>query len=153
MKRFLRLYPYKFDEIKLFVSLGQSYDELNRSIIQGGVSPVDAKEAVTMGKRVNVLGRTTSMPVDKIIVVKLNYFDNNIRSIAILSHELNHAARRILDIYEAESNRNLSNREEAECYLSEHLFESAMIELKPDIDYTEQKRNFDWLEEITHSLE
>lgn len=153
MKRFLKLYPYKFDDVNLFVSLGQSYDELNRSLIHSGISPIDANEAINNGRKLNVLGRTTSIPSDKIIVVKLNYFDNNIRSIAILSHELNHASRRILDIYETESNRNLSNREEAECYLSEYLFESAMIELKPDIDYTEQKRNFNWLEEITHSLE
>lgn len=82
----------------------------------------------------------------------MNYFDNNIRRIVILGHEIQHATKKILYMYEASKERELEDKEEAECYLTEYIKEEIMYILRPEIDYEKPERDMLWLHEITHTL-
>jgi hypothetical protein len=55
-------------------------------------------------------------------------------------------------MYQLFKERELYDLEEAECYLSEFIFEEIMLQLKVDIDYNPTYRDMDWFYEITHKL-
>ena len=82
----------------------------------------------------------------------MNYFDNRITRIAILEHEINHCSRRICDLYELNQDATLKNKEEAECYISEYIFEDIMSMMQPEIDYQKSPRNMNWFYEITQEI-
>lgn len=55
-------------------------------------------------------------------------------------------------MYKYYKEQELDDEEEAECYLSEYIFEEIMLMLKTDINYKREYRNMNWLYEITHKL-
>jgi hypothetical protein len=137
----------------LFFSFEQSYDFLKKFLIEQGLDPFEAKEYVNEGiKDKHVQGRTTLFINNHIVLIKMNYFDYSIRYISILVHEIIHAAKKILFVYESIYEDQLAEREEAECYLSDYIFEEIMTILKPTIDYNRTYRNMEWLHEVTHKL-
>lgn len=138
---------------KLFVSLNQSYVILSGHLAREGFTEKEIDEYINSGdKSGHVQGRTTLFHDKDIVLIKLNYFSDRIRDIAILVHELSHASKRIIQMYKFYKEKDLLNEEEAECYLLDYLFEEIMCELKPRIDYTKEYRDFDWLHKITHYL-
>lgn len=138
---------------KLFISFEQTYDSIFNFLLKEGVNKYDLDKYIIEGdKDKHIQGRTTLFVEDDVVLIKMDYFDNSIRSISILQHEIIHAAKKILYSYENYNQRYVKDREEAECYLSEYIFEQIMSHMKTIINYTEQYRNMDWFYEITHSL-
>lgn len=138
---------------KLYISLEQSYDTLKELLINNKIPASEVEDYINYGdKGKHIQARTTLFIDTDIVLIKMNYFDYNIRSITILVHEIIHASKKILYMYEASKERDLDNKEEAECYLTEYIFEELMYVLKPTIDYTKKYRNMSWLYEITHTL-
>lgn len=152
--------PKYFYEIKvpdfntrLFISLEQSYDELKKFLINEGINESEVKSYIEYGfKDKHIQGRTTLLIEENIIIIKMNYFDNNINRISILNHEIIHAAKKIVYMYEYYKEKELEEREEAICYISEFIFEEIMLLLQPKIEYQRVPRNFQWFYEITHKL-
>lgn len=150
-----KLYKVNLPEFKtqLYISLEQSYDDVKEFLIHLGIPYLEVSKYIDYGlKGSHIKARTTLFKDNNIVLIKMHYFDNNIRSIVILIHEIVHAAKRILDMYELSQNRELENREEAECYLTEYIFEEMICYSKPYINYNKEYRNKEWLYEITHKL-
>lgn len=138
---------------KLYISLEQSYDIIKEILIEKEITTAEVNDYINYGdKGRHINARTTLFIENDIVLIKMNYFDNSIRSISILIHEIIHAVKKILYMYEASKERDLDNKEEAECYLTEYIFEELMYVFKPTIDYTKTYRNMNWLYQITHQL-
>jgi virulence-associated protein VapD len=139
-------------DVKLWFSFEEPYSDVERFLLRLGVNTKQAHEYVAYGDKNRVSARTTYFPDNDLILVKMNYFDNNIRSISILMHEIVHAATRIAEQYEIRKDRELAEKEEAIAYIAEYIFEELMILLRPTIDYRSKRRDLDWFIEITHKL-
>jgi hypothetical protein len=140
--------------VTVILSIEQSYKELVPYLSENGLCDTQIRgyvETASQGFKANA--RTTAFIQEGVIVIKMNYFDNSISRIAILVHEIIHCSKRICDIYEMQQNASLGNREEAECYLSEYIFEDVMSLLRPSIDYEKDSRNMGWFYEITHVIQ
>lgn len=138
---------------KLYISLEQSYDDIKEILIKNKITTTEADDYVNYGnKSKHINARTTLFIENDIVLIKMNYFDYNIRSISILLHEIIHASKKILYMYESSKERELEEKEESECYLTEYIFEEFMCFLKPLINYNKQYRDMSWLYEITHKF-
>jgi len=141
------------NDIRIFLSIRQPYDELIPELVKRGISKEwlnDYVRSVSCCYGAN--GHTTLFPDIDTIVIKLNFTIRTVSDEAILVHELNHVAKRICDNYESEQGNELNNREEAEAYLQEYLFEDAMTLIQPCIEYVKRPRNMKWFHEITQEL-
>lgn len=139
-------------DIRLWVSFEESYAEVERFLAGQGISEREVRDYVIYGKKKNINARTTYFPNNCLILIKMNYFDNSIRSVSILMHEIIHASLRIAEWYEGYRERELDNREEAVCYIAEYIFEDIMIKIQPTMVYAKEKRDMEWFYEITHKL-
>lgn len=131
---------HNFPEFELFFSLNASKKEVADFLLSRDIKLLDVVEYVN-NKVPNENGRTTFFKKIGLIFIKLDYFNNNIRYISILTHEILHAVKRII---------NNPEKEEAEAYLLDYIFEEIMMVLKPNIDYTPEYRDLDWLDKMTH---
>lgn len=140
-----------FKGIRLFISFEQTFDQIKNLLLSQGVPMNEVRDYVDYGKKgLHIQGRTTVFIDQQLVLIKINYFDHNIRSIVILVHEILHAAKKILYLYESSQEKELLDKEEAECYLMEYIFEELMKTLKPTIRYEDEYRNMEWLNKITH---
>ncbi len=143
---------YKFNT-PVYISISQSYDTIYDFLLTKNLTEKEISEYIRNIKKGKEVNGVTSLFIDyNLILIKLNYFDNAIRNISILMHEIIHASKRILYLYESRNERELENKEEAECYLAEYIFEEIMILIKPQIEYIQQQRNLNWFYEITHTF-
>lgn len=140
----LKIPIYGYYYIRFFISIEDTYSELFNFLESEGLPDFEIIDYVEKGKKRYINGRTKFFSNYNLLLVKLNNFSDNIRSIAILSHELNHASRRIIET------EKVRDKEESECYMQEYLFEEIMCILKPRLDYNKKPRNLDWFYEITH---
>ncbi len=127
------LEPYKF-----YLALNKSAKEVSDFLFEQEIPLMEIVEYIT-DKTPNVNGKTTLFKKNNLILVKMDYFNNSIRYISILVHELKHVSDKVIGD---------CKREESEAYLLEYIFEEIMKKLKPDIDYTDEPRDMEWLEKM-----
>lgn len=149
MKIYLKVLDF---DTKLWFSFEESYSQVLPFLIGLGVPERIVRKYYEAGEKRHVNARTTYFSENDIVLVKMNYYDNSIRSVSILMHETIHAALRIIEAYEIKNKAQLENKEEALCYTAEYIFEEIMKRLNPEIDYTERKRDMAWFMEVTHKL-
>lgn len=144
-------------------SLQQSFEEIWEEVSVLGLTEKEFFEYKTFRQKgLHIDARTKlfmpgeEIKHDPIVLVKMNFYDESLHMNAVLLHECGHAAKRLLDAYESEHEDRLENREEAECYTLEFIFEQIMMRLRPKIDYTkigyQEQKDLDWFKQITTTL-
>lgn len=128
---------HNFPGNNLFFALNKKSKEITEFLLEKDI-PIMQVVKYIVDKTPNVNGKTTLFS-DGTILVRMDYFNNSIRYISILNHELLHASKRLVE----------DKGEEAEAYMLGYIFEEIMKKLKPVIDYTEQPVDFEWLEKMT----
>lgn len=127
-----------FPEKKLVFALNTTYKDNAYFLLSQNIPILEVVEYMT-DKTIGVNGKTTLF-TNGLVFIRMYYFDNSIRRISILMHEIIHAAKRIVGD---------DAGEESEAYMAEYIFEQMMIRLKPKIDYQEEERNWRWFNAVT----
>lgn len=127
-----------FLDYEVLFSLNKTKKEIAYFLLSQNIPMLDVVDYINT-KVENENGRTTLFIKNNLILVRLDYFNNSIRYISILAHEIIHVVKRII---------NDCEKEEAEAYLFDYIFEEIMKILKPSIDYTDEYRDLEWLNKM-----